>query len=170
MADVGEGVTLADILARCDPPARRNDRGWMAHCPAHRDSSPSLSLAEGPHGVLVHCFAGCTRREVLEAFGEPLSVTPASTPEEPSAAWPAWQLAVWELERQALRRHAKWWLPEDGRLLVNTEILADHLRRQASILQAVATFMPPDLESTWNMVERASNLEHEARLLEAAAE
>jgi hypothetical protein len=33
---------------------------WLAHCPAHSDSSPSLSIREGMDGrVLLHCFAGC---------------------------------------------------------------------------------------------------------------
>lgn len=41
--------------------------GWraMCLCPAHDDSSPSLSLRQGERGILVHCFAGCSAENVL---------------------------------------------------------------------------------------------------------
>lgn len=43
---------------------------WVARCPAHDDSSPSLSVKELRDGrVLVHCHAGCGALEVLEAVG-----------------------------------------------------------------------------------------------------
>ena len=43
---------------------------WSACCPAHDDRSPSLSVKLADDGrVLVHCFAGCTAREVVEAVG-----------------------------------------------------------------------------------------------------
>ena len=38
-------------------------------CPAHEDSTPSLSVAECDKGALIHCFAGCTTVEVLGALG-----------------------------------------------------------------------------------------------------
>ncbi|WP_449470237.1 DUF7146 domain-containing protein [Sphingobium chungangianum] len=37
----------------------------MVRCPAHNDSEPSLSLRQGDHGILVTCFAGCDRLDVL---------------------------------------------------------------------------------------------------------
>jgi putative DNA primase/helicase len=44
--------------------------GYMAPCPAHDDSSPSLSIAEGRDGrVLVKCHAGCEWRAIVEAVG-----------------------------------------------------------------------------------------------------
>lgn len=46
-----------------------NDR-WMACCPAHQDKSPSLSIREASDGrVLIHCWAGCSALDVLEAVG-----------------------------------------------------------------------------------------------------
>ncbi len=43
---------------------------WMAHCPAHDDSSPSLSIRELDDGrVLLKCFAGCEAKEVAAAIG-----------------------------------------------------------------------------------------------------
>ncbi|MGI6154163.1 MAG: hypothetical protein ACOYJB_10125 [Christensenellaceae bacterium] len=43
---------------------------WQGHCPAHRDSDPSLSirLLEGDT-VLLKCFAGCSQESVIEALG-----------------------------------------------------------------------------------------------------
>jgi len=50
------------------------NKGWMARCPAHADPDPSLSVDENPAGdVLLHCFAGCTMDEILDA----LSLKPA---------------------------------------------------------------------------------------------
>ncbi|MFM8747338.1 MAG: hypothetical protein ACKOED_11835 [Aestuariivirga sp.] len=44
---------------------------WMARCPAHDDSSPSLAISAGRHGkVLVRCHAGCEQRDVIAALSE----------------------------------------------------------------------------------------------------
>jgi hypothetical protein len=37
----------------------------MACCPVHDDRSPSLSIRDGDDQVLVHCFAGCDRRDII---------------------------------------------------------------------------------------------------------
>lgn len=43
---------------------------WVACCSAHDDRSPSLSIKETSDGmVLIHCFAGCSPLEVLNAVG-----------------------------------------------------------------------------------------------------
>lgn len=39
------------------------------HCPAHDDSTPSLSVTDGDKGVLVKCFAGCATGDVTHALG-----------------------------------------------------------------------------------------------------
>ena len=52
--------------------AKQLRRGhWIAHCPAHADKHPSLSIAEGrKHPVVWKCMsAGCTQDEVLRAMG-----------------------------------------------------------------------------------------------------
>lgn len=41
----------------------------MARCPAHADRAPSLSLRQGDHRILVHCFAGCANEDVLRELG-----------------------------------------------------------------------------------------------------
>ncbi|MFW2854062.1 DUF7146 domain-containing protein [Sphingomonas sp. TX0543] len=40
-------------------------RTAMCPCPAHADSTPSLSIRQGNQGILVTCFAGCDREDVL---------------------------------------------------------------------------------------------------------
>ena len=48
---------------------RRSGKGWMARCPAHPDTTPSLSINETPtRKVLVKCFAGCSQAEVIAAL------------------------------------------------------------------------------------------------------
>ena len=44
-------------------------RTAMCLCPAHADRTPSLSLRQGDRGVLVTCFAGCDRHDVLRELG-----------------------------------------------------------------------------------------------------
>lgn len=41
---------------------------WKALCPAHEDRRASLSVCERNGRVLIHCHAGCTAGEVLEAL------------------------------------------------------------------------------------------------------
>jgi hypothetical protein len=41
---------------------------WKAHCPAHDDASPSLTVGVGDKSqVLFHCFANCSADEILGA-------------------------------------------------------------------------------------------------------
>lgn len=49
--------------------AKKAGRGWVARCPAHQDTSPSLSIGEGDDGrILLNCFSGCTWGEVTDAL------------------------------------------------------------------------------------------------------
>jgi len=48
---------------------RKSGDGWVAHCPAHKDRTPSLSIQEAAGGkILVHCHAGCRQDDVLDAL------------------------------------------------------------------------------------------------------
>ena len=48
---------------------RPSGKGWMARCPAHHDTTPSLSINETPPGrCLVKCFGGCSQAEVIAAL------------------------------------------------------------------------------------------------------
>lgn len=46
----------------------RGERDVLARCPAHDDGRPSLHVLEDEQGLLVHCFAGCSRGDVEEAL------------------------------------------------------------------------------------------------------
>ena len=41
---------------------------YIACCPAHDDRNPSLSITQGKDKLLVHCFAGCSQAEVIDAL------------------------------------------------------------------------------------------------------
>lgn len=73
---------LLSKLAR----VRKNGPGrWMARCPAHDDGRASLSILElESDRVLVHCFAGCSTDEVIQAAGLDWSALFADQPNE----WP----------------------------------------------------------------------------------
>lgn len=43
-------------------------RTAMCLCPVHDDRTPSLSIRQGDRGILVTCFAGCAREDVLRAL------------------------------------------------------------------------------------------------------
>ena len=64
-------TTIVGALERGGFGPRAAGQGrWMSRCPAHEDSSPSLSIGEGENGkALVKCFAGCPTPAVLEALG-----------------------------------------------------------------------------------------------------
>lgn len=60
---------LARLRERqCNP--HQSGAGWAARCPAHDDSTPSLTISEGADGrALCCCQAGCTAAEIMAAVG-----------------------------------------------------------------------------------------------------
>src|SRR6266487_4576076 len=42
--------------------------GYMAHCPAHQDRTPSLAVADAEDRILIYCFAGCKHHEIVGAM------------------------------------------------------------------------------------------------------
>lgn len=42
--------------------------GFMAVCPGHDDRGPSLHVTENDSGLVLHCFAGCSYGEIVEAL------------------------------------------------------------------------------------------------------
>lgn len=56
------------LLKRLDY-RRVADNKWIARCPAHNDSSPSLSITRSADRILIHCHAGCGAIDVLESIG-----------------------------------------------------------------------------------------------------
>ena len=51
-------------------PRRDHQQSWIACCPAHDDSSPSLQVDVGASGnTLIHCWSGCSVEEVCDSVG-----------------------------------------------------------------------------------------------------
>jgi putative DNA primase/helicase len=67
MNRTASAATIAKALT--GRPVKRSGNGnYLVCCPAHDDSSPSLSLRDGDRGLIVHCFAGCEARDVYRAI------------------------------------------------------------------------------------------------------
>lgn len=61
---------LAIFLMNFPDLTETGNDGWMARCPSHDDSSPSLKIDVKLDGtILLHCFAGCECDEIVEAVG-----------------------------------------------------------------------------------------------------
>lgn len=71
-------ASLHDLLARLDKvekltPGSHAAR-YRACCPAHADTSPSLSVTETQNGtILLKCWAGCSAHEIVGALGMTMS-------------------------------------------------------------------------------------------------
>ena len=85
---------------------------YSARCPAHKDRSASLSIAEGRDGrALVKCFAGCTPQAVMQAVGlEMADLFPEriadTSPGGRAAAREAWRQSGWAAALGVLAREA----------------------------------------------------------------
>lgn len=109
------------LLARVAGPRKRGS-GWVAHCPAHADYEPSLSIDEGEDGrALIHCHAGCTPDAVVASLEMTMrDLMPPPSPGAPPARGrprlktkrptlhPQIGGAIAELERQFGPRSAMW--------------------------------------------------------------
>jgi hypothetical protein len=64
---MSSAARIAEALAgRKVAPHRGN---YLVRCPAHKDDIPSLSLKDGTsRDIVVHCFAGCDARDVLDVL------------------------------------------------------------------------------------------------------
>lgn len=62
---------LSSVLSKLDDHGLKKAGGsWTARCPAHADSTASLSVSEGSEQpVVVHCHAGCQPEDILHAVG-----------------------------------------------------------------------------------------------------
>ena len=58
----------AESIAARLPRPSQNGQGWIACCPAHDDTNPSLSITEHEGKVLFKCFAGCSQEVVIAAL------------------------------------------------------------------------------------------------------
>jgi hypothetical protein len=80
----GVGKTPAeriDLLFGKLPKFKPTGKGYVCCCPAHDDSSASLSISVGKgERIVLHCFAGCAPETVMEKMG--LCIADLFQPEE----------------------------------------------------------------------------------------
>ena len=67
------GRQTATIEEQADRIVRQLGGKWhgasaMCRCPAHADSTASLSVRVGERAVLFHCFAGCSADAIMTAL------------------------------------------------------------------------------------------------------
>ena len=64
-------MSIDTILSRLHKVRATTRDSWIACCPAHEDHNPSMSirLIPGDGRILMHCFAGCSIDEILDALG-----------------------------------------------------------------------------------------------------
>ena len=57
------------IIDRLEHCRATGSNRWIARCPAHKDSSPSLVITQPDNErVLIHCHAGCSPGAILDAL------------------------------------------------------------------------------------------------------
>lgn len=62
-------ITIDMLLKRLEGVHLHGSHHWMAFCPAHDDSSPSLGIKQGRDGtILLRCFAGCAIEDIFGAL------------------------------------------------------------------------------------------------------
>ena len=141
---------------------RRCGRGWTALCPAHQDRAPSLSVAIGDNGkLLLHCHAGCTFREILEAAGlcaDDIGGL-SSPPQQSSDERRAYARRIWEETRPLAGTVAETYLRHRGiRIAASSLRFHPHLVssdiRQVRFPALVAGIQAPDgrfagIQATW---------------------
>jgi len=58
------------IVERLEHCRRTGEGRWIAKCPSHKDSSPSLVITQKDGDrVLIHCHAGCSPGDILDSIG-----------------------------------------------------------------------------------------------------
>ena len=58
------------IIERLEHCRASGNNRWIARCPAHKDSSPSLVISQpDSERVLIHCHAGCSTGDILDSIG-----------------------------------------------------------------------------------------------------
>ena len=60
---------FVDVLPK-DNVIKKLPNGVITNCVIHEDNNPSLSIVQGTTQILVNCFSGCDRKDVLSYFYE----------------------------------------------------------------------------------------------------
>ncbi len=63
-------MNIDEILSRFDGVKQVDENQFVARCPAHDDSNPSLYISEGAEGrILLDCKVGCKFKDIVSAVG-----------------------------------------------------------------------------------------------------
>lgn len=80
-----DGEILEAVLGKLEN-VRKHGGYWMARCPAHEDSTASLSIARGTeYPVVFKCHAGCERDAILTGMG--MTLTDILPPRRETGEW-----------------------------------------------------------------------------------
>lgn len=66
-------MQIQEILDRLEGVRRTGPDKYQSRCPAHHDTDPSFSIEVSGDKILLHCFAGCSKSEVVESLGIQIS-------------------------------------------------------------------------------------------------
>jgi hypothetical protein len=66
-------MRIDELLTRLQK-VKRTPGGFVACCPSHADTNPSLSVSAGDDGrILLKCWAGCSIEDICCALGVKVS-------------------------------------------------------------------------------------------------
>lgn len=95
MSNFTNKITLSELLqlieSRTGKPAKPSGEGHSAHCPAHEDGDPSLTISEGTDGtLLLYCHANCKFSEICAALNiEQSDLFPAKDRQPTYSSYPS---------------------------------------------------------------------------------
>lgn len=128
------------ILSRVSGAAQTGESSHMAQCPAHDDSTASLSFRELPdRRVLIHCHAGCSTPEVMDGMGLtmahlfPIGLRPSSAARVVPQT-PTYRPLPWNAQGRLYAAHkALIDEPEIMRRLLNEKGISAHVAELAGL-------------------------------------
>jgi hypothetical protein len=62
---IAQALACGEAGCKC---GQKSGGGYLTHCPAHLDETPSLSVSDQKGKLLVKCFGGCHQEVVIEAL------------------------------------------------------------------------------------------------------
>ena len=62
-------MRASEFVLLLDGVKNKGDHKYMACCPAHDDSDPSLSVTDHHDRILIKCWAGCDALSVVNSLG-----------------------------------------------------------------------------------------------------
>lgn len=66
-------MRIDEFIGRLKGVTPTGEGSWVACCPSHGDEHPSMSVTSQGGKILVHCHAGCTAQDVVDAMGLKMS-------------------------------------------------------------------------------------------------